>query len=173
MKRSLDVSSLTAEGSTSKKADTRVMEEQPPASWDIDLGGEAEESCGENEGAREDDRWKLVSGHKRRAQAAQDSSRDPTFKFRNLEGCANYYLAVLALQKDIPGPKVGHRHNLKGVYILMSKNDYSTTRMCTLAMEQDPAAQLVMLFPAQRHVTGIFQQYPFDLPSEAMEDHGL
>ena len=39
------------------------------------------------------------------------------FKLGNTEGHANQYLAVLALQEDLPGLRMDIRPNLRGEYV--------------------------------------------------------
>ncbi|KAG0713960.1 putative RNA-directed DNA polymerase from transposon X-element [Chionoecetes opilio] len=43
--------------------------------------------------------------------------------------------------------------------------------MSALAVEEDPAARVVLLDPAQRRVKAVLQRYPLDLPIEAVRDH--
>ncbi|KAG0718515.1 hypothetical protein GWK47_052309 [Chionoecetes opilio] len=87
------------------------------------------------------------------------------------DGYANLYLAVLALQWDLPGLQMYVRPNLKGEYILTPKDDASTDRMCGLAQERDAPARLVLLDPAERHTKAVLQRYSHDMPLEAVRDH--
>ncbi|KAG0724405.1 hypothetical protein GWK47_040633 [Chionoecetes opilio] len=86
-------------------------------------------------------------------------------------GYANHYLAVLPLQRDLPGLQMDVRPNLKGEYVLTHKDDASTDRMCGLAQERDAPARLVLLDPAERHTKAVLQRYPLEMPFEAVWDH--
>lgn len=70
-KRALDASSLEVEGSTPKETNTRTVQEEKPASWDIGVGCETEESCQENEDATEKEGLKVTGVPTPSIQAAR------------------------------------------------------------------------------------------------------
>ena len=104
-----------------------------------------------------------------RLSAAPVRGRRPKFKLGNTEGHANHYLAVLALQKDLPGLRMEIKPNLKGEYVLIPRDDDSAARMCTLTEAQN--ARLVMLDTAGKRIKAVLQCYPLDLPLDAVRDH--
>ncbi|KAG0724898.1 Transposon TX1 uncharacterized protein [Chionoecetes opilio] len=116
--------------------------------------------------------WSTVDRQGKRRQPAHDTgSKRPRFKLGCTTGYANHYLAVIALQRDLPGLQMDVRSNLKGEYVLTPKGEAATDRMCDLAQERDAPARLVLLDHAERHTKAVLQRYPLDMPLEAVRDH--
>ncbi|KAG0718177.1 hypothetical protein GWK47_007836 [Chionoecetes opilio] len=95
------------------------------ASVGLEEGGGAELRQGEEDTDSDVDapqeqggNWSTVDSQGARRQPAPDAgSRRPRFKLGCTIGYANLYLAVLALQRDLPGLQMDVRPNLKREYV--------------------------------------------------------